>query len=124
MTTKRCCRCGETKPLEHFRRNATRYDGRQTYCRRCQSAVCREWYLRRRFDPPAPAGERPVPTPPERWRCCGRINTPSSRCGCPAPWEVAEGHRQRVIADLRRVFARSPQWRAVHARTHETEEGE
>lgn len=36
--TKRCGRCGETKPKSEFHKNAGRLDGLQTYCKDCHSA--------------------------------------------------------------------------------------
>ena len=33
---KRCPGCGETRPLDDFWRNRSRYDGRSTYCRACR----------------------------------------------------------------------------------------
>lgn len=35
----------------------------------------------------APSG----PPVPLSWRCCGRLNTAASRCGCVAPWESGNG---------------------------------
>jgi len=34
---KRCCTCGETKPLELFSRNRSEKDGRQRRCKTCVS---------------------------------------------------------------------------------------
>lgn len=36
MLEKRCSRCGHTKPLDQFPRNAKRKDGRGTYCSPCK----------------------------------------------------------------------------------------
>jgi hypothetical protein len=40
---KRCSRCGETKPREQFRLNATSHDGLQSYCKPCQIENNRIW---------------------------------------------------------------------------------
>lgn len=40
---KRCARCGETKSLDSFHRNRARTDGRQTFCKECNSAGARAW---------------------------------------------------------------------------------
>src|ERR1044072_9403484 len=39
METKRCGRCGETKPLSGFYRNVARGDGLSGYCSLCQRAA-------------------------------------------------------------------------------------
>lgn len=41
--TKRCPRCGETKPLEDFPPNRTKASGRHSYCRPCMNAYHRAW---------------------------------------------------------------------------------
>lgn len=46
MSTKRCSRCGEQKPIAAFHRHKGRSDGRQTYCKQCKSAYTRDWYQR------------------------------------------------------------------------------
>lgn len=38
MATKRCTKCGETKPLSGFYRNGGRGDGRHSWCAACQGA--------------------------------------------------------------------------------------
>lgn len=40
MTTKRCSRCRETKPVSDFFRQG---DGYQAYCRPCKYEIQREW---------------------------------------------------------------------------------
>lgn len=46
VTTKRCSRCGETKPVEEFNRASRRdhLDGLQNYCRSCHRESMREHY--------------------------------------------------------------------------------
>lgn len=43
---KRCYDCGQSKPLSKFNKCASTKDGRQTRCRSCGNAWCREWYNR------------------------------------------------------------------------------
>ena len=45
---ERCGRCGETKPLAEFNRNATTRDGFQSSCRRCMTAYQAAHYRRHR----------------------------------------------------------------------------
>lgn len=40
---KLCPRCGATKPLEEFGRNAQQKSGRAVYCRPCGTALTRAW---------------------------------------------------------------------------------
>lgn len=35
MSTKRCSKCAEVKPLEEFRKDSRERDGRRAYCRQC-----------------------------------------------------------------------------------------
>lgn len=44
METKRCSKCGETKPLGAFNRDKSRTDGRQSTCRSCKRAICAKYY--------------------------------------------------------------------------------
>lgn len=44
MQTKRCPRCGETKPVTAFGRNKAKRDGCQTACRECKAATHRAYY--------------------------------------------------------------------------------
>lgn len=41
--TKRCNRCGETKPLDSFHRMSASPDGRQYKCKPCGNAIGRAW---------------------------------------------------------------------------------
>lgn len=45
---KVCYVCEEEKPLEEFSGNATRADGKQTYCKKCGHAKQTEWYYKRK----------------------------------------------------------------------------
>lgn len=40
---KRCSKCGECKPLDDFRRDARRKDGRHSYCKECNRAHFARW---------------------------------------------------------------------------------
>lgn len=42
MPTKTCQRCGETKPLDAFHRDARKPDGRHIYCRACRGSKRRK----------------------------------------------------------------------------------
>src|SRR5690349_16960489 len=44
---KRCGRCGEQKPIEHFHRWG-RGDGRQPWCKACRQEYDREYHARNR----------------------------------------------------------------------------
>lgn len=39
--TKKCCKCGETKPVEAFNKKGKGYNGR---CKQCQSEFWKAWY--------------------------------------------------------------------------------
>ena len=41
---KRCQHCKQEKPLDEYRRNASAKDGKQKYCRECQSAAQKKSY--------------------------------------------------------------------------------
>ena len=41
MATKRCNKCGETKPVTAFHKNASKYDGLASYCAACKNAAKR-----------------------------------------------------------------------------------
>ena len=43
MSTKVCSKCGETKGLEGFSKNAANNDGLKVYCRVCSNAVSKAW---------------------------------------------------------------------------------
>ena len=43
-TTKVCSKCGQEKDIEEFHRDRTRKDGRQSYCKACQSAYKKKKY--------------------------------------------------------------------------------
>ncbi len=68
-TSKRCRRCGKTKPLEAFPRNKRQDDGLHFNCRPCHTAQTRESILRRKASP------RPEPLPDSVKRCrkCGEV---------------------------------------------------
>jgi hypothetical protein len=44
---KECSRCKREKPLSKFGRNATRYDGKQSWCKDCAKLAARE--IRQRY---------------------------------------------------------------------------
>jgi hypothetical protein len=46
--TKRCYRCGERKPIEHFAWRRKARDQRDTFCRPCRSAYGKEHYAANR----------------------------------------------------------------------------
>ena len=54
--TKRCPRCGETKPLDMFHRDRTNKDGRQDWCRSCY----KEYQATALRDPTHPAHDAMV----------------------------------------------------------------
>lgn len=41
---KYCCKCKKTLPTTEFHRNATRRDGRATYCKACNRTRLRDYY--------------------------------------------------------------------------------
>lgn len=45
---KRCPRCGLTKALTEFHRNARRSDGHQSYCKSCRAQIDHARYVRQR----------------------------------------------------------------------------
>lgn len=49
---KRCTKCGETKPLAAFHRDASSPDGHKRWCKACNNAAFREYYAREPLPPP------------------------------------------------------------------------
>ena len=45
MTTKKCSRCRNRKPLEQFVKNAKSRDGLSHYCRPCKRKIMAEYFL-------------------------------------------------------------------------------
>ena len=41
--TKKCCRCGERKPLERFGNNKRSSDGKLGHCKDCTASEMRKW---------------------------------------------------------------------------------
>lgn len=52
METRRCPKCGETKPLAEFSKNAGKKDGLGGWCRRCANKASRETKARNRNQDP------------------------------------------------------------------------
>jgi hypothetical protein len=52
VDTKRCCRCGVTKPRSAFYHNQARGDGLQTYCKACDALRNRTAYQAARRQTP------------------------------------------------------------------------
>src|SRR5690554_4606417 len=50
--TKRCTKCGEVKPLEDFRKDKRRRDGRDSRCRVCDARCSRERLWKKQGVPP------------------------------------------------------------------------
>ncbi len=44
MTTKRCSRCRNRKPLEQFVKNVKSSDGLNHYCRPCKKKIMQEYF--------------------------------------------------------------------------------
>jgi hypothetical protein len=90
-TEKTCRRCGESRPLGEFIRDATKRVGRGSICKPCDREKSRDYYAANRERVLAKvAAKRPVPSP----RVC-------EECGDPL-----EG-RQRVVCSARCRDARS-----------------
>ena len=49
--TKKCCQCGQIKPLEEFVKDNRRKDGHSTLCKECKRARDRAKYQERKNDP-------------------------------------------------------------------------
>lgn len=49
--TKKCCQCGQIKPLEEFVKDNRRKDGHSTLCKECKRAKDRARYHERKNDP-------------------------------------------------------------------------
>lgn len=45
METKRCYKCGLTKPVDKFHKNKARYDGLNTLCKSCNNAKANAWAI-------------------------------------------------------------------------------
>ena len=55
---KQCFKCKETKPLSEFHNNKSRKDGKQHYCRPCQTLTIRESRKRSQSKPCSRCGEK------------------------------------------------------------------
>ena len=51
IITKKCCQCGQIKPLEEFVKDNRRKDGHSTLCKECKRAKDRARYHERKNDP-------------------------------------------------------------------------
>jgi hypothetical protein len=47
--SKRCFKCGETKPVSEFRRNKSKKDGFSSDCKECHAAYCKSYGMGRPF---------------------------------------------------------------------------
>lgn len=47
IETKKCSRCGETKPVSEFYRNARISDGYDTYCKECKRSLNHKFYAKK-----------------------------------------------------------------------------
>lgn len=83
MTTKRCSRCKQEKPVTGFNKNRSMKDGLYPYCRECQRAYAREYKKKT-----ASRNPDEVVVPPEK-RCPG--------CGVTRP--SSEWYRSRTSRD-------------------------
>ena len=45
MSPKQCSKCGETKPLDLFKKDSKAKHGVKSYCKACAAVNAREWYL-------------------------------------------------------------------------------
>lgn len=43
METKRCSKCGEEKPIDHFQKRKASPDGLSYWCRQCNTDYTRKW---------------------------------------------------------------------------------
>lgn len=59
---KRCPKCGKTKPVSEFGKNASRPDGFTDECRECRNIRHREWYASKRGKsaPPQSDSDNPL----------------------------------------------------------------
>ncbi len=95
--TKRCSRCGETKPVGEFSLNRRRKDGRSWWCKQC----CQADYLSRK-----PAGHQVRPYPKQRNRLspdaaekrCARCGEVKPIDGFPRNSRAADGRMTRCRA--------------------------
>ena len=65
MTTKLCPRCKETKDVTDFWRNASTFDGLQTYCKVCMKAAYNASMAKRKETPSVDAPPPSTPPAPE-----------------------------------------------------------
>lgn len=82
-SSKVCPRCGETKPLNQFYADSSRFDGRRTQCKKCDLAIGMNKGAQRRrvFGPVPPDHSCPI---------CERV----------APrWDLDHDHDTGVIRD-------------------------
>lgn len=93
-TTRKCPRCGETKPhtVDHWHASAMQRGGRQP-CRACNNAYAREYYRRRRQKPGQPA--RPIRRNDNVCPDCKVAQRPPGQNYC-NPCRKARGHEWYV----------------------------
>lgn len=66
--TKRCTKCGETKPLAEYHRDASTSDGHARWCKACVRAAGMAYYHRQR----SPAEAKPPAWTPFTCEVCGK----------------------------------------------------
>jgi len=105
LQTKQCARCGETKARSEFGPNMRHADRLESKCKRCNAAVARERYMKKRAEGGLPQGpSRPRRPLPEFTRDAGwRLRKDIERI-------------ERVFADDR--FAANKQQVAAHLSGH------
>ena len=67
--TKRCTKCGETKPLAEYHKDASTDDGHARWCKACVRVSGQAYYRRRR----SPAEAKPSAWVPFTCEICGKV---------------------------------------------------
>lgn len=112
MTTKRCRKCGEEKPLDGFHKDSSKSDGLCVACKTCKNAAARKW---------AEDNRDRNREKSESWRRANMDRASASR----ASWK--RRNRDKVNASRRRKRRECPEyavesnmrsrlWHALHGR--------
>ncbi len=109
--TKRCTKCGESKPVTGFAKCASLPDGKQKWCKSCASAGQADWYKRNRESYLKKCADRKARNPEHVNRISRESNArsykrdPARHIGYTLAWNKRNPERlskARVAASMRR----------------------
>lgn len=122
ITTKRCNKCGDTKPVGQFHKDVTRPDGVKAQCKACVKIVSAAW-LASNYSKAKEKTAKWRKENPEKARAHAtkyRTMNPEKRKAGNAAWRAANRDKKRVdaaawyAANADQVKERSFVWAAAH----------